>query len=68
MSGTTNRIQTSHLRNRVLKLRIGRKTLLCRRGNFSVRRMVPFVERGPFGCWVASWSWGQVSWELTRWL
>lgn len=54
----------------VFKVRCGstKKTLLVRRGNYSARRVVPFIERGPFGCWFASWSWGQVSWELSRWL
>ena len=60
-------IARSLLRNRVRKLRLGRKTILFRRGNFSARRLVPFVARGPFGCWVASWQWGQISWELPRW-
>ncbi len=61
-------IQRSRLRNRVYKIWFGRKTLLFRRGNFSRRRLVPVIERGPFGCWLASWRWGQVGWELTRWL
>ena len=65
MSETTP-IQSSRLRNRVHKVRLGRKTLLFRRGNFSHRRFWPFVEHGLFGCWVASWRWGQVGWELTR--
>jgi hypothetical protein len=52
----------------LFKVRLGRKTVLVRRGNYSRRRLVPFVEHGPFGCWTASWEWGQVSWELTRWL
>ena len=64
----TDWIQRSRLRNRVYKVRCGCKTLLFRRGNFSGRRFVPFVERGPFGCWLASWRWGQIGWELTRWL
>ena len=51
----------------VLRLRIGKKTFRIRRGNYSCRRFVPFVERGPFGCWLASWSWCQMGWELTRW-
>ena len=31
------------------KMTCGRKTLLVRRGNYSCRRVLPFVERGPFG-------------------
>lgn len=50
------------------RIRFGAKTLLARRGNYSCRRVLPFVERGPFGCWTASWRWGQLSWELSRWL
>jgi hypothetical protein len=61
-------IQRSLLRRRVYKLRLGRKTLLFRRGNFSARRIVPFMEYGPFRCWNASGRWGQIGWELTRWL
>lgn len=51
----------------VFRLRLGPKTLRFRRGNYSRRHVVPFIERGPFGCWLASWSWGQLGWELTRW-
>lgn len=51
----------------VYRLRLGRKTLRFRRGNYSCRRIVPFIEHGPFGCWLASWRWGQIGWELTRW-
>lgn len=61
-------IQRSLLRNRAWKLGLDRKTLLFRHGNFSVRRVVPFVEHGPFNCWLASWRWGQIGWELKRWL
>lgn len=50
-----------------LKVKIGDKILRVRRGNFSCRKVVPFVERGPFGCWLASWRWGQIGWELERW-
>lgn len=51
----------------VWRLRLGNKILRFRRGNYSCRRLVPFVERGPFGCWLASWKWGQIGWELARW-
>lgn len=61
-------IHTSWLRNRVYKLPCGKRILLFRRGNFSGRRVLPFVERGPFGCWQASWRWGQLGRELRRWL
>ena len=51
----------------VLKVRIGQKILRFRRGNYVNRRMIPFIERGPCGCWLASWRWGQIGWELARW-
>lgn len=51
----------------VWRLTIRKKILRYRRGNYSRRRLVPFMEWGPFGCWLASWSWGQLSWELKRW-
>ncbi len=51
----------------VWRLRLGNKILRFRRGNYSRRRLVPFVERGSFGCWLASWKWGQIGWELARW-
>lgn len=58
----------SRLRNRRVSIRICHKTLTIMRGNFSCRRVVPFIERGPFGCWTASWSSFRVMWQLTRWL
>jgi hypothetical protein len=51
----------------VFKVRIGQKILRFRRGNYVNRRVMPFIERGPFGCWLASWRWGQIGWELARW-
>ena len=48
--------------------RCGEKTLLVRRGNYSCRRVMPFIQCGPFGTWLASWSWGEVEWSQTRWL
>lgn len=59
---------TDTLRFVVWRIKIGRKTLRWRRGNYSRRRVVPFIERGPFGCWLASWRWGQLGWELDRWI
>jgi len=51
----------------ILKQRFGKKILRFRQGNYSYRRVVPRVEHGPFGCWLASWRWGQLEWALTRW-
>lgn len=43
------------------------KCLVFVRGNFSNRKLVPFIERGPFGCWDRRWRWGKLSWSLERW-
>lgn len=52
----------------VLRIRFREKILRLRRGRrYSNRRFIPFIERGPFGCWLASWKWGQIGWELRRW-
>lgn len=51
----------------VFRLRLGDYILRFRRGNYSNRQFVPFIEHGPFGCWLASWRWGQLGWELKRW-
>lgn len=51
----------------VARLRLGSKILRLRKGNFSNRRILPFVERGPFGSFLASWRWGQIGWESARW-
>ncbi len=47
----------------LLRIKLGSKTLRVRRGNYGARRF----ERGPFGCWLASWKWLQIGWELSRW-
>ncbi len=52
----------------LFRLRLGDKILRFRRGKcYSARLIRPKIERGPFGCWLASWKWGQVGWELKRW-
>lgn len=51
----------------VVRVRCGPKMLRVRRGWYSERRFWPVIERGPFGCWLASWRWGQIGWELKRW-
>lgn len=51
----------------LIKIRIGHKVLRLRRGNYSNRIFLPRIESGPFGCWLASWRWGQLGWELARW-
>lgn len=51
----------------VFKLRTKNKTLRFRRGNYCNRTIFPFIEAGPFGCWLASWKWGQIGWEVNRW-
>lgn len=52
----------------LLRIRWGDYILRLRRGRrYSSHRLIPLIERGPFGCWLASWSWGQLSWELRRW-
>lgn len=51
----------------IFRIRFRDYILRFRRGNYSSRRILPFMERGPFGCWLASWKWGQVGWELRRW-
>lgn len=43
------------------------KTLRLRKGKYSDSWLVPVITRGPFGCWLASWRWGQIGWELNRW-
>lgn len=51
----------------IYRLGCGAKLLRFKTGYYSRRRVIPFVERGQFRCWNASWSWGQISWELSRW-
>jgi len=51
----------------IIKIRLGSKILRFRQGNYSHRRVLPFMEHGPFRSWLASWRWGQVGWELARW-
>lgn len=54
-------------KHRVLKLFVGSRALLFRRGNYSCRRLIPFIEHGPFRTFTASWEWGQIEWSLKRW-
>ena len=51
----------------LLRLECGKKTLRFRSGACGKRRLIPFVKRGPFGTWLASWRWGQVEWSPSRW-
>ena len=51
----------------VARIKVGEYVLRLRIGNFSDRKVIPLVEHGPYGCWLASWKWGQVGWELGRW-
>lgn len=51
----------------LVKIRIGENILRFRKGNYACRKVIPFIERGPFGCFLISWEWGQIGWELARW-
>lgn len=51
----------------VFRYRIGEKILRLRRGNFADRKLLPRLEKGPFGCWLASTRYYQIGWELARW-
>jgi hypothetical protein len=51
----------------IFRVTCGQKTLRLRRGNFSNRLIIPSVRLRPFRCWLLSWRWGQVGWELSRW-
>lgn len=52
---------------RVIKLPLRSKLLLFRRGNYSCKRIIPLVERGPFRTFLLSWQWGQIEYSLKRW-
>ena len=62
-------IAIKRLRDGRLMLRVpcGDKTFRFRQGNYSCRKVRPFVEKGPFGTFLWSWKWGQAEWSLTRW-
>lgn len=51
-----------------LKVLCGERYLIVRQGNYSHRRVLPFIQKGPFRTWVASLRWCQIEHGLRRWI
>lgn len=54
-------------RRLVWRLHLGSKTLRFWRGNYSSRRIIPYIEHYPFRSYLLCWRWGRLGWTLSRW-
>ena len=47
----------------ILRVKAGSHTFRVRKGRYLAWKL----ERGPYGCWLFSFGFGQLGWELSRW-